>query len=200
MVSLTALPGEMVGVMNEDGPGTPFWRSLRLRFPWLQTNLLTAFLAAGVVGIFQDLIDRTVLLAVFLPVLAGQSGNTGAQSLAITLRAMSLGRLNGQGAKSLVSKEARLGFLNGVVGGIVAGSAMLLIATAQGNPAAARLGIAVFLAMTVSSVISGFAGGVLPVALKRLGADPAIASSIILSTATDIVSMGSMLTLAMLLV
>ncbi len=200
VVTLTAQSGEMVGIVNEDGPDTPFWRSLKYRFPWLQANLLTAFLAAGVVGFFQDLIDRIVLLAIFLPVLAGQTGNTGAQSLSVTLRAMTLGRLNSKRARTLISKEARLGVLNGAAAGIVAGGAMFLIAMAQDNSAAARLGIVVFLAMTFGSVVSGLAGGMLPLILKRLGADPAVASSIILSTATDIVSMGSMLALATLIV
>jgi magnesium transporter len=190
----------MVGVDSEDGPATPFWRSLRLRFSWLQANLLTAFLAALVVGMFQDLIDRIVLLAIFLPVLAGQSGNTGAQSLAITIRAMTLGLIDGRRLRALMTKEAGLGAVNGIAGGIVAGGVMYIVAALQRNADAAVLCFVVFLAMIFSSVVSGLAGGILPIVLKRLGADPAIASTIILTTATDIVSMGSMLSLALVLV
>ena len=200
LVSLTAQAGEMVGVDSEDGPSTPFWRSLRFRFSWLQANLLTAFLAALVVGVFQDLIGRIVLLAIFLPVLAGQSGNTGAQSLAVTIRAMTLGLIDGKRVRALMTKEVGLGALNGCAGGIVAGSVMYIVAALQENPDAGLLSVVVFLAMIFSSVVSGLAGGSLPLILKRLGADPAIASTIILTTATDIVSMGSMLTLAVLLV
>jgi magnesium transporter len=200
VVSLTAQAGEMVGVTDEDGPETPFWRSMRLRLPWLQANMLTAFLAAGVVGFFQDLIDRIVLLAVFLPVLAGQTGNSGAQSLAVTLRAVSLGWLTDEGARAQVIKEALLGILNGAIGGLFAGGAMWAIATTQNNSSAMTLGIVVFIAMTFSSLVSGFIGGLLPIALRKLGADPAVASTILLSTVTDTFSMGSMLLLALWLV
>lgn len=200
VVSLTAQAGEMVGVTNEDGPDTPFWRSMRLRLPWLQANMLTAFLAAGVVGFFQDLIDRIVLLAVFLPVLAGQTGNSGAQSLAVTLRAVSLGWLSDSGARAQVFKEALLGILNGAIAGLFAGGAMWAIAVTQNNDSAIVLGIVVLIAMTFSSLVSGFIGGLLPIALKKLGADPAVASTILLSTVTDTFSMGSMLLLALWLV
>jgi len=200
VVSLTAQAGEMVGVTDEDGPDTPFWRSMRLRLPWLQANMLTAFFAAGVVGFFQDLIDRIVLLAIFLPVLAGQTGNSGAQSLAVTLRAVSLGWLSDEGARAQVTKEALLGILNGAIGGLFAGGAMWAIATTQNNSLAMTLGIVVFIAMTFSSLVSGFIGGLLPIALRKLGADPAVASTILLSTVTDTFSMGSMLLLALWLV
>ena len=200
VVSLTAQAGEMVGVTDEDGPDTPFWRSMKLRLPWLTANMLTAFLAAGVVGFFQDLIDRIVLLAVFLPVLAGQTGNSGAQSLAVTLRAVSLGWLSDEGARTQVIKEALLGILNGAIAGLFAGGAMWAIAMTQNNDSAITLGIVVFIAMTFSSLVSGFIGGLLPIALKKLGADPAVASTILLSTVTDTFSMGSMLLLALWLV
>ena len=189
VVSLTAQAGEMVGVTDEDGPDTPFWRSMRLRLPWLQANMLTAFLAAGI-----------VLLAIFLPVLAGQTGNSGAQSLAVTLRAVSLGWLSDEGARAQVTKEALLGILNGAIGGLFAGGAMWAIATTQNNSLAMTLGIVVFIAMTFSSLVSGFIGGLLPIALRKLGADPAVASTILLSTVTDTFSMGSMLLLALWLV
>ena len=98
---ISAQAGTMVGVEKEERLATPWPRSLKFRHPWLQLNLLTAFLAAAVVGFFQDTIDQIVVLAVFLPVLAGQSGNTGCQALAVTLRGMTLGELRrrrGRGA------------------------------------------------------------------------------------------------------
>lgn len=199
-ISLTSQPAEMVGVTLLEEPSTPYWRSVRSRFGWLQANLLTAFIASAVVGLFQDLIDRIVLLAVFLPVLSGQSLNTGAQALSVALRALTLGRLDDRDAWAQLSKETLLGLLNGAVGGLLAGGAMLAVALAQGNPSAAVLGLVVFVAMTLSAVVSGIIGGILPLALRRIGADPAVASSIILSTVTDIVSMGSMLLLALLLI
>ncbi|HEY6728555.1 MAG TPA: CBS domain-containing protein, partial [Polyangiaceae bacterium] len=96
---LSAQAGAMVGVEKEERLGTPWTRSLRFRHPWLQLNLLTAFLAATVVGVFQDTLDQLVVLAVFLPVLAGQSGNTGCQALAVALRGITLGELEPSRAK-----------------------------------------------------------------------------------------------------
>jgi magnesium transporter len=101
-LEISAQPGAMVGVEKEERLSTPWPRSLRFRHPWLQLNLLTAFVAAAVVGAFQGTIDKLVVLAVFLPVLAGQSGNTGCQALAVTLRGLTLGELrHGSGPSSL---------------------------------------------------------------------------------------------------
>ncbi len=200
MIELSAQPGIMVGVEKEERLATPVFRSLKLRHPWLQFNLLTAFAAASVVFIFRDIIDRVVILAMFLPVLAGQSGNTGCQTLAVTLRGVFLGELQSGREKALIIKEALLGMLNGVLVGIVAAVAMFFVATAQGLTTAITLSIVVFLAMTGSCVISSVCGAVVPLTLKKLGADPAVASSIFLTTATDIVSMGMLLGLATILV
>jgi len=195
-IELTAQTGRMVGVEKEERLATPWWRSLKFRHPWLQLNLLTAFLAAAVVGFFQDTIDQLVILAAFLPVLAGQSGNTGCQALAVTLRGMTLGDLKTGTEKQLVGKEALLGLLNGVLVGLTAGLAMYFYATRQHNPAALTLGIVVCVAMIGSCVISGVSGALVPMGLKKLGADPATASSIFLTTATDVASMGLLLGLA----
>ena len=199
-VELSAQPGSMVGVEKEERLNTPWMRSLRFRHPWLQLNLFTAFVAAAVVGIFQETIDRLVVLAVFLPVLAGQSGNTGCQALAVALRGLTLGELKEGKAKALVGKEALLGLLNGVLVGLTAGVGMYIYATMQKNPSALMLSLCVLLAMTGSCVLSGITGALVPLGLKRLGADPATASSIFLTTATDVVSMGTFLGLASLLV
>src|SRR5690606_30821825 len=110
--SLSATPGRMGGVRNEEHYATHWLTSLKLRHPWLQLNLLTAFLAAAVVGVFEETIARVVMLAVFLPVLAGQSGNTGCQALAVTLRAMALDELPDGEERRAVMKEALLGLLN----------------------------------------------------------------------------------------
>jgi magnesium transporter len=179
---------------------THWYRSLRLRHPWLQINLLTAFVAGAVVGVFQGTIDRLLILTMFLPVLAGQAGNTGSQALAITLRGLTLGDLKSGKEKSLVRKEALLGLLNGSLVGLVAAMGMYVVASAQHLPSALMLSVVVFLAMIGSCVISGISGAIVPLVLKRLGADPATASSIFLTTATDVASMGMLLGLATLLV
>jgi magnesium transporter len=199
-LEISAQAGAMVGVEKEERLATPWPRSLRFRHPWLQLNLLTAFLAAAVVGVFQGTIDRLVVLAVFLPVLAGQSGNTGCQALAVTLRGMTLGELRRGDARRLVAKEGLLGLLNGALVGVTAGVGMLIVARAQGEPHALVLGLVVFAAMVASCVVSGLAGALIPLTLRQLGADPATASSIFLTTATDVASMGLFLTLATLLV
>jgi magnesium transporter len=195
-VELSAQAGSMVGVEKEERLGTPWATSLKFRHPWLQLNLLTAFIAAAVVGIFEDTIDRIVVLAVFLPVLAGQSGNTGCQALAVALRGITLGELKEGKAKALVAKEALLGSLNGALVGFTAGIGMFVYASIQQNPAALSLALIVMVAMTISCVISGVSGAIVPLILKRLGADPATASSIFLTTATDVASMGAFLGLA----
>jgi magnesium transporter len=199
-LEISAQAGAMVGVEKEERLATPWPRSLRFRHPWLQLNLLTAFVAAAVVGFFQGTIDRLVVLAVFLPVLAGQSGNTGCQALAVTLRGLTLGELRPGDASRLVAKEGLLGLLNGALVGITAGVGMLVVARAQGEPQAVALGLVVFAAMVASCVVSGLAGALIPLTLQRLGADPATASSIFLTTATDVASMGMFLTLATVLV
>jgi len=199
-IEITAQVGTTFGVEKEERLATPLKQSFKFRHPWLQLNLLTAFIAGAVVAIFQDTVDRLVILAVFLPVLAGQSGNTGCQALAVTLRGMTLGELKGGKERALVTKEAWLGFYNGALTGLVAAMGMLIMAVYQGNPNAIALAVVVWMALVGACVISGLCGSLIPIALKRFGLDPATASSIFLTTATDVVSMGMLLGLATLLV
>ena len=199
-IEISAQPGAMVGVEKEERLSTAWPTSLKYRHPWLQLNLLTAFIAAGVVGAFQHTIDQLVILAVFLPVLAGQSGNTGCQALAVTLRGMTLGELKPGRERALIFKEGLLGLLNGALVGVTAGLGMYVVARAQANPKALILSFVVMIAMIGSCVVSGLSGALIPLTLKKLGADPATASSIFLTTATDVASMGLFLSLATLLV
>lgn len=197
---LSAQAGSMVGVEKEERLATPWPTSLKFRHPWLQLNLLTAFIAAAVVGAFQGTIERIVVLSVFLPVLAGQSGNTGCQALAVALRGMTLGELKAGRERALVLKEGLLGLMNGMLVGVSAGVGMFVLASMQHNPHALGLGLIVFAAMTASCIVSGVSGAMIPLILKRLGADPATASSIFLTTATDVASMGLFLGLATLFI
>ena len=199
-IEITLQAGSMVGLEKEERLATAWWHSLKLRHPWLQLNLLTAFLAAAVVGLFQDTLDRLVILALFLPVLAGQSGNTGCQALAVTLRGMTLGELKPGTERPLIAKETWVGCLNGVGVGIAAAVGMYITATGQNQDQAALLALVVFLAMIASCMASGISGAIIPLTLKRFGLDPATASSIFLTTATDVVSMGMLLGLATILV
>ena len=197
---ISAQAGAMVGVEREERLATPWQRALRFRHPWLQLNLVTAFVAAGVVGYFQGTIDRIVLLAVFIPVLSGQCSNTGCQALAVTLRGMTLGEVKASRTSALLWKESWLGFVNGALTGLVAAAGMYWLAHHQQHPQALMLAAITFVSMVGSCAMSGFAGAAVPLFLKRLGADPATASSIFLTTATDVVSMGIFLGLAAWLV
>ena len=197
---ISAQAGAMVGVEKEERAATPWLRSLKFRHPWLQLNLFTAFIAAATVGLFQDTVNRIVLLAIFIPVLSGQCSNTGCQSLAVTLRGMTLGEVRSSQAGALMAKEALLGLVNGALTGVVAAIAMFVMASMQHHPQPWVLSLITWVAMTSSCAISGMAGAAVPLLLKRLGADPATASSIFLTTATDVVSMGLFLGLAAWLV
>ena len=199
-IEITLQAGSMVGLEKEERLATHWLHSLKLRHPWLQLNLLTAFLAAAVVGLFQDTIDRLVILALFLPVLAGQSGNTGCQALAVTLRGMTLGELKPGAERPLIAKETWVGCLNGVGVGVAAAVGMYITSTGQAQEQPAMLAFVVFLAMIASCMASGISGAIIPLTLKRFGLDPATASSIFLTTATDVVSMGMLLGLATILV
>ncbi len=198
-VEISAQAGSMVGVEKEERIATSFRRSLFFRHPWLQFNLLTAFVAAAVVGVFENTIERIVVLAVFLPVLAGQSGNTGCQALAVALRGMTLGELQAFNARRHLLKEAALGAVNGALVGLTAGLGMFFYSLWQHTPEPPwQLGAIVFLAMTGACTLSGISGVMVPLTLKKFGADPATASSIFLTTATDVASMGFFLGIATL--
>ena len=197
---ISAQAGAMVGVEKEERLATPFGRSFRFRHPWLQINLLTVFAAAAVVGFFEEAIDQLVVLALFIPVLAGQCGNLGAQSLAVVLRGMTLGELRVLPVGRLLLKEGLLGLLNGVITGAVAATAMYLIAAGKDPATALPLALATWVAMSLGCALSGVAGSAIPVALRRAGMDPATASAILLTTATDVVSMALFLGLAAVLV
>ena len=194
-LNIMAQSGILVGVSKEEALDTTWQKCVKLRGPWLLLNLVTAFVAGAVVGVFQNTIDQIVLLAMFLPVLAGQSGNTGAQALAVLIREMSMGDIGPMVKRQLI-KEGVLGVVHGFVVGVICAVVMYFIATAQSNPHAIVLSAIILFSMTVSCLVSGLMGAIIPVTLKKLGAYPAAGSSIILTTGTDVVSMGVMLFLA----
>jgi len=164
--------------------------AIRKRLPWLEINLATAFLAASVVGIFEETIAKITVLAVFLPVVAGQSGNTGSQALAVTMRGLALREIRvGQWLK-VARKEVAVGFFNGVA--VAATTAIIVYFWADSF----GLSIVIGVSMVFSMVIAGFSGAVIPMLLKSIGQDPAQSSSIILTTVTDIVGFLSFLGLA----
>ena len=197
---ISAQAGRMVGVAKEEHTTTNWRPALFMRHPWLQLNLVTAFVAAFVVSMFEDTIAQVVVLAAFLPVLAGQSGNTGCQSLAVTIRGITLGEFKPGVTRHVVIKETLLGLANGAMVGLIAGAAMVAYAVHADAAQPVMLGLVVMLAMTGACLASGITGVLVPLTLQRFGADPAMASSIFLTTTTDVVSMGLFLWLANVLV
>jgi magnesium transporter len=182
----------MVGVSKEERALSPPVFAVRKRLPWLQINLLTAFLAAFVVSLFEQTIAQVTALAVLLPIVAGQSGNTGAQALAVVMRGLALREIRVRHAVRIMMKELAVGGVNGVAVALVTALAVMLW---SGSPAlAAVIGIA----MVTSMIVAGLAGAAIPLLLTTVGQDPAQSSSIILTTVTDVVGFLSFLGLATL--
>ena len=164
--------------------------AIRKRLPWLQINLATAFLAASVVGVFEDTISQFTALAVLLPVVAGQSGNTGAQALAVVLRGLALREITLRHWPQVVTKEFVAGLVNGL------GVALVTCAGVYVWSGSPGLVFVIGLAMVLSMAIAGVAGAMIPVLLARIGQDPAQSSSIVLTTVTDVFGFFSFLGLA----
>jgi len=167
--------------------------SVSKRLPWLQINLLTAFLASAVVGLFEGTIAKITALAVLMPVVAGQSGNSGSQALAVTMRALALREIRPAQWFILVRKEAMAGLINGVAVSLVTGVVVYFWSGSMGLP------IVISLAMILSMTLAGIAGALIPIGLKIVGQDPALSSTILLTTVTDVVGFLSFLGLAALM-
>lgn len=182
----------MVGASKDERALSSPLFAVAKRLPWLQINLLTAFLAASVVGLFEGVISKYTALAVLLPVVAGQSGNAGAQALAVTMRGLMLREISIRHWPRVVAKEVSVGLLNGL--GIA-------VTTAVGVYVWSRsfgLVLVIATAMVISMITAGFAGALVPITLRRFGQDPAQSSSIILTTVTDVVGFFSFLGIATL--
>ena len=164
----------------------------RARFSWLVVNLLTAILASVVIGLFDATIQQTVALAVLMPIVASMGGNAGTQTLTVTVRALATKELTGANAYRVITKEVIVGIFNGVLFAVLSG----LVAWGWfGSPV---LGGVIAAAMVINMVIAGLAGASIPIILERAGADPAIASSVFLTTVTDVVGFFAFLGLAAL--
>ena len=183
----------MVGVSKEERALSSSWFAVKKRLPWLQVNLLTAFLAAAVVGAFEGTIAKYTALAILLPIAAGQSGNTGAQALAVTMRGLTLREVTVKNWLRITLKELGAGLINGFATAITCGLGVYLWSKSVG------LALIIALAMISSMAIAAVAGALVPLGLKRIGQDPALSSSIILTTITDIAGFMSFLGIATLL-
>lgn len=166
--------------MGRERPLSSFRRSARSRAPWLALNLATTFAAAGVISLFESTIERMAALAFFLPVVAGQGGIGGTQTLTLVVRGMALGEIGPRRGRRLLVREAALGAFNGAfLGALVAVGAALW----EASP---LLGLILGLAMFGNMIVAGVVGAGVPLALRRLGQDPAVSSAVVVTTATDV--------------
>ena len=180
------------GLDEDEDLFSPVWRAMRRRLIWLSINLGTAFLAASVVGQFEATIDKLVALAVLMPIVAGMGGNAGTQVLALMVRGLALGQVGSSNARVLLWKEIRVALLNGAMLGTVVGVVALAWFHSWG------LALVIGAALTITFCAAALAGVLVPLALKRMGYDPALAGGVILTTVTDVVGFLSFLGLATL--
>lgn len=180
----------MVGASKDERALSPPWFAIRKRLPWLQINLLTAFLAAFVVGLFEDTIAKFTALAVLLPVVAGQSGNTGAQALAVVMRGLALRDIRPTQWIRVTLKESYVALANGVAVAATTCTAVFIWSQSWG------LTMVIGISMVISMLMAGFSGAIIPIILRALKQDPAQSSSIILTTVTDVAGFFSFLGLA----
>jgi magnesium transporter len=180
----------LAGVAGDERVFTPAGESLRKRLPWLGINLVTAFLAASVVGLFEGTIQQVTALAVFMPIVAGMGGNAATQTLTVIVRGIALGELSWSNSRKALLKESLVGIGNGLVLGLVA--AGVAWAT-RGNPV---LGLVLCAAMVINMFVAATAGTLVPLGLRAANIDPALASSVFITTMTDIFGFAAFLGLA----
>lgn len=185
---------KFAGASEEENLRGGWWDAVRSRLPWLFVNLFTASASAAVIFSFQDTIARMTVLAALMPVVAGMGGNTGTQALAVTVRRLAISRESHRRRWQVVGKELLVGMSNGLAIGLIAAAATMALATVVGETL--LLGFVVLLAMWLNLMVAGFAGAFVPILLERLGADPAVASSIFVTALTDMVGFFLLLGLA----
>ena len=180
----------MAGLNDEADMFAPVLTSARRRAVWLGINLVTAFLAAWVIGLFQGTLEQIVALAVLMPIVASMGGIAGSQTLTLVIRGLALGQVEGGNARLLLAKELGIGFLNGLLwAGVVAALAILWFGSWQ-------IGAIIGAAILLNLLCAAFAGLLIPLLLRRLGIDPALAGSVILTTVTDVIGFLAFLGLA----
>lgn len=180
------------GVGEDEHISTPPVVALRRRLPWLYINLLTAFLAASVVSLFEQTIEKVVILAALMPIVAGMGGNAATQTITVMVRGLALGEITSSNRKKVLWKELQIGLMNGGANGLLTG---VVIALFSGIP---MLGVVICLAMITNMFVAGCAGTLVPLTLKWMKIDPALASAVLVTTFTDVFGFASFLGLATL--
>ena len=171
---------DFAGVSEEENVLDSALTKVRNRYKWLIINLATAFLAASVVGLFQETISKFVLLAVYMPIVAGMGGNAGTQTLAVVVRGLALKEIELKTARGVIINEILAGGINGIINGILVTAVAILW---NKSP---MLGLIIGLAMVINLIIAGFFGAIIPLIMKQLGKDPASSATIFITTATDV--------------
>jgi len=182
----------LAGVSGDERVFTPARESLKLRFPWLAVNLGTAFLAASVVALFEGTISQLTVLAVFMPIVAGMGGNAATQTLTVIVRGIALGELTWANARKALIKEVTVGVSNGLATGLIAATVVALF---RGDPV---IGALLGVAMVFNLLVAAIAGTLIPLGLKALKIDPALASAVFITMFTDVAGFASFLGLATL--
>lgn len=167
------------GLSEEEDLFAPVWKSVRNRWIWLSVNLVTAFIASRVIGVFEGSIEKLVALAALMPIIAGIGGNSGNQTITMIVRALALGQLNLSNARKLFAKEIGVSALNGMIWGSAVGLFAFLIYDSV------ALGLVMTLAMTLNLLLAGSFGVIIPLLLQKLGRDPAAGSSVMITAVTD---------------
>jgi magnesium transporter len=180
----------LAGVSGDERIGTPAAEAIRKRLPWLLVNLVTAFVAASVVALFEDTIQQVTALAVFMPIVAGMGGNAATQTLTVIVRGLALGELSWVNARKALAKESAIGVGNGLALGVVAAG------VAWATKSDPILGLLLGMAMLCNMIVAATAGTLVPLGLKALKVDPALASAVFITTFTDVVGFASFLGLA----
>jgi magnesium transporter len=180
----------LAGVSGDERVTTPPGEAFRKRLPWLLANLVTAFVAASVVALFEGTIRQVTALAIFMPIVAGMGGNAGTQTLTVIVRGLALGELSWASAKKALAKEALVGLGNGFALGLVAAG------VAWATKADPVLALLLGMAMVCNMFVAATAGTLVPLGLKAMKVDPALGSSVFITTFTDVVGFASFLGLA----
>ncbi len=180
----------MAGLHEDEDLFSPIWSSARRRAVWLGVNLLTAFLAAAVTGLFEATLDKIVALAVLLTIVPSMGGIAGSQTLTLVIRGLALGQLGSSNFKSLVKKEITVGILNGLLWAVVVAAFTIIWFESF------SIAIIIAAALIINLVAGAYAGAIIPVILRRIGIDPALAGSVVLTTFTDVIGILAFLGLA----
>jgi magnesium transporter len=184
----------MSGVSDEEEVFTPIIRSAKSRGVWLGINLMTAFLAASVIGQFEEVLDKIVALAILMPVVASMGGIAGSQTLTVVIRGLALGQIAGTSKRWIYNKELWVGMMNGFVWALVVG---VIAQIWFGDP---LITLVITLAIFINMSVANVSGVLIPLVLKRLKIDPALSGAVILTTVTDVVGFLSFLGLATLII